>query len=106
MVDLAVLTQTLAFDSMNHIFTRIVELIVTIFFLLFAAIATDEEYEPKQAIKFLFLYAFLSGVGFAGLKIVDHESMSEVSFLLVSILFLGKILIATISFIINDIFAP
>ena len=103
LIDLAIVMETIQFSTWTHLGVRVIELVLMIFLLLFSSIATDEEYEPKMAITSVFIYAFLSGAGFLALRIINHSSIEGVGLFLVSVLFLAKILMAFIAYLINDL---
>lgn len=103
LIDLAIVMETIQFSTWIHLGVRVIELVVMIFLLLFSSIATDEEYAPKMAITSVFIYAFLSGAGFIALRIINHSSIEGVGLFLVSVLFLVKILMAFVAYLINDL---
>lgn len=103
LIDLAIVMETIQFSTWIHLGVRVIELVVMIFLLLFSSIATDEEYAPKMAITSVFIYAFLSGAGFIALRIINHSSIEGVGLFLVSVLFLAKILMAFVAYLINDL---
>ena len=102
-LDLAVVFETIEFTSWTHLGARAIEQILLIVLLIFASIGTDEEYEPKMAITSMFLYSFISGTAFTGLKISGWQAFTDVGFILVCVLFLGKVVMATIAYIINNV---
>jgi hypothetical protein len=103
LIDLAIVVEAIQFSTWSHLGARVIELVLMTSLLIFASLATDEEYDPKMAFTSLFVYAFLSGAGFLVLRIVNHSSMENVGFFLVTILLLAKILMAFITYIINDL---